>query len=215
MRPLVILRPEPGASETAGRARAMGLEAVVWPLFDIRPLRWSAPDPARFDAILMTSANAARFGGPELEKLRALPIHAVGEATAQAAREAEFEVASIGTGGAGQLDLPKDMMLLHLAGRHRQPVEGAESIAVYEAVELPPPEGLSALADAVVAVHSPRAGHRFSGLVEDRGRLTIAAISQAGADACGAGWQRVEIADLPRDSSLLALAARLCNTLGE
>ena len=57
---MLILRPQPGADETAARARTLGLEPVVAPLFTIRPLAWEPPDPAEFDAVLLTSANAAR-----------------------------------------------------------------------------------------------------------------------------------------------------------
>jgi uroporphyrinogen-III synthase len=42
----------------------------------------------------------------------------------------------------------------------------------------------------------------------------IAAISASAAEACGDGWQRLEIATKPDDASLLALAARLCKELG-
>lgn len=215
MRPLVVLRPEPGASASAEGARRMGLEVITLPLFEIRPLPWTAPDPARFDGILMTSANAAHFGGPELVRLRDLPVHAVGEATAEAARAAGFEVASVGAGGVGQLSLPQGRPLLHLCGRHRRPIEGTEPVAVYESVELLAPEGLSAIRKAVVAVHSPRAGRRLAELAGERLRTAIAAISEAAAEACGPGWERVEVADAPRDPALLALAARLCKNSGE
>jgi uroporphyrinogen-III synthase len=215
MTPLIILRPEPGAGASAERARRMGLEVITLPLFEIRPLPWTAPDPGGYSAILMTSANAARFVGPELARLRDLPVHAVGEATAEAARAADFHVASVGTGGTGGLSLPQGKLLLHLCGWHRRPVEGTLQIAVYESVELPAPEGISGFAKAVVAVHSPRAGRRLAELADERSQTSIAAISEAAAEACGAGWERVEVADSPRDSALLALAARLCKNSGE
>ena len=60
MRRLLVLRPEPGASATAGRARTLGLDPVLMPLFEIEPIAWTAPDPAGFDALLLTSANAVR-----------------------------------------------------------------------------------------------------------------------------------------------------------
>ena len=96
MRRLVILRPEPGASATAARARAMGLEPVTMPLFKVEAVDWDAPDPGLFDALLLTSANAVRYAGERLRSLRQLPVYAVGEATAAAAREAGFEIASTG-----------------------------------------------------------------------------------------------------------------------
>ena len=42
---VLILRPQPGADETAERARALGLEAVVAPLFEVGPLAWTGPGP--------------------------------------------------------------------------------------------------------------------------------------------------------------------------
>ena len=67
---------------------------------------------------------------------------------------------------------------------------------------------------AIVAlVHSPRAGRRLAELVQDRQRTAIAAISKSAAEAVGEGWASVEAADKPDDEALLALAARLCNTM--
>ena len=85
---LLIVRPQPGADESAKRARALGLEPIVAPLFETRALDWIQPDPGDFDAILLTSANAARLGGDGLKPFLALPCYAVGERTAAAARAA-------------------------------------------------------------------------------------------------------------------------------
>ena len=90
MRPVIILRPEPGASETAARARKLGLQPRLCPLFEARPVSWDAPPPERFDALLMTSAQAARLGGSQLVRYQALPAYAVGSATAQAMAEHGF-----------------------------------------------------------------------------------------------------------------------------
>ena len=48
------------------------------------------PDPAAFDAVLLTSANAARLGGDAMTPFLGLPCYAVGESTAEAARAAGF-----------------------------------------------------------------------------------------------------------------------------
>ncbi len=40
MKRLIILRPEPGASESAAKAAAFQLDAVTVPLFAVRPLVW-------------------------------------------------------------------------------------------------------------------------------------------------------------------------------
>jgi len=212
MRPLVILRPEPGASRSAAKAEALGLEVRLAPLFTVVQVDWAAPDPARFDAIVLTSANAIRHGGEELDKLKALPVHAVGAATAALARAAGFRILSVGEGGNRGMHLPKGQKLLHLAGRTHHSVEAALTIPVYEARTIDRPDGLAGLVRSVVAVHSPRAGRRLAELVGDRSTIAIAAISDAAAAACGGGWERIEAAAQPDDAALLALAARLCES---
>lgn len=214
MRSLVILRPEPGASRSAKRARAMGLEVKCVPLFAIAALDWAAPDPSRFDSILVTSANAIRFGGAELDTLKGLPVHAVGASTAEAARAAGFSIASIGEGGVRDIPIPAGARLLHLAGRDHVDAGAAMIIPVYDARAIQQPTGVEDLRDQVVAVHSTRAGTRLAELVDDRSGLTIAAISPAAAAACGGGWQSVHAAQQPSDAALLALAASLCERLG-
>lgn len=220
MRRLFVLRPQPGADETVARAIAMGLDAAALPLFAIEPLAWTAPDAADFDAMLLTSANAVRQAGGGLAPYRSLPVHAVGDATAAAARDAGLLVQSIGNGGVEPLlaALPAGLKLLHLCGEDRrlppatrQPIR---SIAVYRSRALPPPAGWEDVAGQVAAVHSPRAAARLADLVKDRSTIALAAISDAAATAAGAGWERVETASAPNDSQLLALAARLCQNPG-
>jgi len=212
----LLLRPEPGLSASAERARQLGIEPICCPLFRINPLAWEAPDPAQFDAILLTSANAVRHGGDQLAGLRMLPVHAVGEATAQAAREAGFQVATVGDRDihAVLAMIPPPSRLLHLAGEDHREADDPRierrllyRSAAIEAPRLPTLDGL------VIAIHSPRAGARLAELARIRANAAIAAISPAAAEACGAGWKRVEVAERPDDKSLLALAATLCHTL--
>ncbi len=214
MRRLVVLRPEPGASETVRRARALGLEAIAIPLFAVEPVGWTVPD-GEFDALLLTSANAVRHGGAQLERLSGLPIHAVGEATATAAREAGFTLTTVGEGGVDELlaSIDPQTRLLHLCGEdRREPSDARQSITavpVYRSVARGRPQ-LAEVEDSVVLAHSPRAAQRFAELISDRGRIRIAAISAAAAAAAGPGWAAVEIADKPTDEALLALALWLC-----
>lgn len=219
MRRLIVLRPEPGASETVERARALGLDARAMPLFEVEPVAWQPPDATAFDALLLTSANAVRHGGPGLQALRGLPVHAVGEATAVAARDAGFDIRSTGNDGAERLvgSIEQTLRLLHLCGEHRHHVDSRQEIAaipVYRSEALPPPEPLAEAQGATVAVHSSRAATRFSELASqaslDRATIRIAAISAAALAAAGDGWDRSEAADRPTDDALLAVAARLC-----
>ncbi|MEA3030874.1 MAG: uroporphyrinogen-III synthase [Sphingomonadales bacterium] len=212
---VLILRPQPGADESAERARAIGLEPIVAPLFTLRALAWRPPDPARFDAILLTSANAARLGGDGLTPFLALPCYAVGERTAEAARAAGFGDVRIGpSDGAALLALAGAHgagSLLHLGGREHIVLDRVTHISVYAAEAagaLPADAG-----DALVLLHSPRAAAGFAALVgRRRGAIRIAAISAQTAAAAGEGWKSIAIADAPRDQALLELAAKLCQT---
>jgi uroporphyrinogen-III synthase len=213
---VLVLRPEPGASMTVKRVRALGLDARAVPLFKVEPVAWQAPRPAGFDGLLLTSANAVRHGGDQLLKLLNLKVHAVGEATAAAARAAGFKVATTGEGGIDQLlgKMSASLRLLHLCGADRRSPEQAQQkitrTIVYRAQAIDRPN-LCAVDGSVALIHSPRAGRRFAELMLERSSIIIAAISQATADAAGDGWKAVEIAEQPTEDALLALAARLCN----
>ena len=216
MRKLLLLRPEPGLSQSAERAAQLGLEVVTCPLFRIEPVQWAAPDPTAYDALLLTSANAVRQAGPELKAVSGLPVHAVGAATAEAARAAGLQVEAAGRSDIVALlaDIPGSLKLLHLAGEDRREVDSVhriDRITVYRSAVIDNPD-LPPLGGLVAAVHSPRAGARLPELSEAREGTAIAAISPAAADACGPGWERVEAAATPDDESLLAVAAMLCHT---
>lgn len=208
---IVVLRPQPAADATVARARSLGLEAVAMPLFAVRPVEWQAPDPAALDGIVATSANVFRHGGTELSRIAGLPVHAVGEATATAARAAGFAVATIGDEGARALAvaLPPGRYV-HLTGIDHMALDGIPAIACYQSEVIDPPPAIDPLAGSVALVHSPRAGARLAELAGERGHIAVAAISAAAADACGAGWRAVAVAAKPTDAALLALAASLC-----
>src|SRR4051812_35315276 len=92
----------------------------------IAPVADAKFDPASFDAIIMTSGNAARAltAHPLLRRSLELPVFAVGEQTAQAARNAGFSrVVSADGDAADLLNLIRDQggaaRLLYLAGSDR------------------------------------------------------------------------------------------------
>jgi uroporphyrinogen-III synthase len=225
VRPLLVLRPEPGAARTAQAARLLGLEALVAPLFTVRPLAWQPPDPGAFDAVLLTSGHAARLGGAGLTSFLRHPCYATGEATAAAAREAGFADVRVGAGdGAAALALlaaDGHSRALHLCGRDHVALEmggvSVERRAVHasEAERALPKDAHDAMAQGCVAlIHSPRAAAVLDRLAVHRGRVLLAAISPAAAAAAGSGWGAVEAAAAPRDEALLELASKLCKTGG-
>jgi uroporphyrinogen-III synthase len=222
---ILILRPQPGADETAARARTLGLKAVIAPLFAVRPIAWTAPDPAAFDAVMLTSASAARQAGDGLTSFRGLRCYAVGDATAAAAEAAGFADIRIGPDdGAGLLMMMAEDNVgaaFHPCGADHVPL-GHAAIAITRApvyaaepVQTLPPQARAALAKGAVALlHSPRAASLFAGLAGTRGTVSIAAISRRTARAAGEGWRQVAVAPHPRDQALLELAAGLCQIGG-
>ena len=215
MRRVLVLRPEPGASETLERAGNLGLEAVSIPLFEVEPVAWELPDPRIFDGVLLTSANAARLAGQGLNDLTHLPAYAVGEATADAARSIGFDVVTTGDSGVGNLldSIAPGVRLLHLAGEERKvsaSLQDITQIAVYRSKPVAAPD-LTDVRATIALTHSPRAARRFAELVNDRASIAIVAISPAAAEAAGHGWKSVHVAERPADDALLALAAWLCN----
>lgn len=204
----------------------MGLSAVAAPIFTISPLPWDAPDPARYDAVLLTSANAARLAGPQLARFTHLPCYAVGPSTAAAASRAGFAILRQGSGdGRAVVALMTEngvARAIHLCGREHMPLGNPalsiDDVAVYaaDAVGALPAAAREALGvGAVALLHSPRAARVFAALVDraalKRETIALAAISDAASAAAGDGWRRKGEADRPRDNALLELAAKLCN----
>jgi len=222
-RAIAVLRPEPGNAATATRIAALGLHAIRLPLFEARAIDWIPPDPGRFDALLLTSANAPRLAGQNFATLAHLPVYAVGEATAAAARAAGLKVAYAGAGdGADLLIAAADRGVrraLLLAGRDRAIADAPiieEAVAVYASVEREVTAAdLARLAGSVALLHSPRAARRLAELADtlalDRGAVRVAAISGAVAEAAGSGWDRVAAAPTPDDAALVDCARGLAD----
>ncbi|MEG3163590.1 uroporphyrinogen-III synthase [Sphingomonas sp. PB2P19] len=214
-RTVVVLRPAPGDAATATRLRALNVTVRQLPFFAAAPVPWTVPDPGGYDALLLTSANAVRHGGEGLAALTALPVVAVGTATASAARTAGFTVVQVGEGDAAEaVRRARDagfVRLLHLAGRDRAPTgDGAAALTVYASDPVPVGEAeIRALAGCVVLLHSARAAQMLAARVfeTERDRIAIAALSPAIAQAAGEGWQSVDIATEPSDDSLVRIAA--------
>ncbi len=215
-RGVAIVRPEPGNARTAARIEALGLAAIRLPLFAVVPLAWSPPDPRRYDALFLTSANAARHAGSGLAALSALPVVAVGEETAAAARDVGLAVVKVGPGNAeAALALAEQTgfhRLLYLAGRDRTVTsKPIDTIAVYASdfTEVAPAD-FSVLAGSVAMLHSRRAAERLAALCTrdaiDRASIRLAAISDAVADAAGRGWAEVRAASHPDDETLAPIA---------
>ena len=122
---VLVTRAAADGARTAAALERLGHEAVLAPVIMIARLPAAWPNN-RPKALVATSHNAF---GPDVpaDWLWALPVFAVGQRTAEAARAAGFKDVRIGTGSGEGLvplvvfTLPRPGPLLHLAGRERKP----------------------------------------------------------------------------------------------
>jgi len=225
--PLLIVRPEPGAALTAKRAVAEGWQGIISPIFAIEQVAWTAPNPAGYDALIVTSANAVRQAGPALIRYQSLPVYAVGGATARALKRAGFKTIRTGRGDAAALlALAAEdgiARALHLAGAdHRDAEHEAIQLdrhIVYRSVPLPALNrsaiDMLGKGGAIVLLHSGRAAQHFAELCDHheikRDGVALAALSPVILDGAGEGWSASVAAETPDDVALLAAAAGLCH----
>jgi len=217
-----ITRAEPGATATAGRVRAMGLQPLVAPLLQVRALS-APPSPAGYDGLVFTSLNGVRFA-PAPSSGPTPPVLAVGDATAEAARQAGYgDVASAG-GDVGDLArligarFGAGARLLHLSAAAPAGDLAADvapfgvridRAAIYETIDIPAsPDPLGQPLHAIL-VHSPRGGAALAAHLAGRAANTaLICISAAAAtplaDIPGA---RLCIAPFPNEASLLKVLA--------
>ena len=126
---VLVTRPHPDDEATAANLRARGFEVVKAPMLRFEPLPLHDDGETAYGAVIVTSANALRGIAPQLagSPLLKLPLFAVGEHTASAARDAGFENVISAGGDAGALRdrvlasmkakaLKKASPLLYLAG---------------------------------------------------------------------------------------------------
>ena len=102
---VLVTRPQPGASRTVRRLQELGFEPILLPLTETVALPVDANAAGgNTAAVAITSGNAVRHApGDLIAALAALPCHAVGARTAEAARAAGFLSVSEGPGDAEKL----------------------------------------------------------------------------------------------------------------
>jgi uroporphyrinogen-III synthase len=126
---VLVTRPHPDDEATAAALRARGFEVLCAPMLRFEPVAFRDDEDAAYGAVIATSANALRGIEPHLHgsRLLKLPLFAVGERTAAAARGAGFEDVTAAEGDATGLRdlvlasvktkaLKKASTLLYLAG---------------------------------------------------------------------------------------------------
>src|SRR5258705_788271 len=126
---VLVTRPSPDDETTAASLRARGYEILLAPMLRFEAVAFRDDMDALYGAVIVTSANAVRGIEPHLKghRLLELPLFAVGEPTAAAARDAGFtHVTAAGGDGAGlrelvlarvkAKELKKASTLLYLSG---------------------------------------------------------------------------------------------------
>lgn len=227
MRRVWITRAQPGADATAGRVAALDFEAVVAPVLAVRDLPGEI-DLAGVGALAFTSANAVRAFAARCDA-RALPVFAVGAATARAAEEAGFGQIASADGDVSALAQLIGSRAANLTGTLLHPgaaepagdLPGAlkhasvavRSLPLYETipVEVPPSvlDELGTISD--VLVHSPRAARRLAAVLAGRpvGHMTACTLSpEVCAPLAGVGLAQAIAAPLPTEDALLSLLVR-------
>ena len=215
---VLIIRPQPGADATARRFTAAGYAPVLMPLFAIEHMPPPSVSVNGYDAILLTSGNAARAACGFLESACDTPIYAVGSATASALANLSLPVAATGSNGVealvGVAAADGHKKLLWLAGEDHSAVPQIAGVhidiaIVYRSAALETPADFVAQVaqcDAVI-LHSSRAAAHFAGLCDagglSRSKIALATFSNAIAESAGEGWAQIIVAASPNDAALM------------
>ena len=225
---VVVTRPQADSERTAAALEALGHEVLVAPLMRVEPV---AVDLAgTWSAIVITSANALLAVPVTADGVKTLPVFAVGDRSAEAARRAGFAEVSSANGDIKDLvrlvaarAVGAKAPLLYLAGKDRSgdlvaqlATHGidAEMKVVYRVVaEVFPPVLAAALesGDVDAVLHFSRRsaelfieGARASGVTgpaEDVRHLCLS--PQVAAPLAGAS--RIAVAARPEEAALIAL----------
>lgn len=221
-----VTRAQPGAGRTADRLRDAGLNPLVAPLLAVQDL--PSPDLGLEGAaaLAFTSANAVAAFARRQPGGRALPVFAVGAATAQSARDAGFAQVRSADGDVDALAAsirrsPPPGPVLHpcaeepagdLPGALRACGIPVRPVPVYRTVALRLPEAAAAAWPALdaVLIHSPRAARALAAALSSlpAGRPFTACISEAAAAPLRGLLADVRTAARPDEAALLTLLGK-------
>jgi uroporphyrinogen-III synthase len=231
---ILVTRPQPRGADTARALRARGHEPIVAPLFQIEILSKIDPKAAEWAAILLTSANAlpAILKSAGRGAWRGVPVFAVGDRTAQAARESGFTNVTSAAGNVNDLigvvaaQLKPPARLLYLAGEeHTGDLAAAlqaknfavDTLVVYRflaAPALPEPAAAALVGDIEGVLHFSRRGAETFLNAARNSRLLADALNkpihfciseQVAAPLRQAGAARIQVAAQPNEDALLEL----------
>lgn len=228
--PVLVTRPPPGGAETARHLAARGFAPVLAPLLTVQTYARQLPAPEALRGVLVASRQAI----PALPALyHDLPLYAVGDATAAAARAAGFRTVLSAQGTAEDLarlvgaELSREGAPLLLATGLNQgdrlkrllqtsgfKIIREEVYAAHSVTRLPEDAArmLREARDGWVLLFSRETAlclnrlARAAGLAENFTGLRLAAISAPVAEAVqDLPWARIHVAMDPNEKAVLAL----------
>lgn len=216
---VLITRPEPDNAKTAALVREHGHEPVLLPLLEFAPLNDPLPDPERFSAMVLTSANGARALAERGDAARVahLPVFAVGGKTKMAAKAAGLSVKANGQGNVDDLVrvIEREGVsgpLFYPAARHRARdleallAEAGIAVHTFEIYDMRIPETLPALDEPVGAAlfYSRRTAETFLRLGRPGNPAGLICISRNVAQPLAeAGLDQIRIAGEPDEKHMI------------
>jgi len=225
---VLLLRALEDAVRTREKLRALGFEAVISPVLEIVATGVGISADA-CDAVLASSAKGIECGA-DLAAIRALPFHAVGAKTAEAARARGLAPDLVAGNAKALLPLLKarytaPARFLYIAGRERQPdlevglAAQGHRVAVVETYDAVAAKALTAPAvaalrdgDIVAALHYSRRSVEIflaladaAGLGGSLGRIAHLTLSADVAAPLEARGFRTQVAEKPDEAHLLRL----------
>lgn len=223
---VLFTRPEAATPVLRQALRARGYRVLVQPMLEIHPLQEPLPDTSDAQAVIVTSSHALR--GLQADMFpQPIPVFAVGQATAAAARRCGFgDVHAANDARTLAADVraacsPRHGPLLYLAGRHRArdlarmlpdfEVRLAERYSAEPARNLLPPvrQAIARGEIAAVTLYSGRAARAYAaacrrdGVLPQARRIPTLCLSRRIAALLQAqGWRAAWGAPLPQASCL-------------
>ncbi len=230
---ILVTRPLEENKSLASQLEARGHSVISSPMLTLQQTPFQAPGE-KAQAVVFTSRHAVAPSA-SIAAIRVLPAFCIGPATAEAAAAAGFTVVAQANGDRGTLigeiarHRPKHILFMSGADERGDivselaaaKVRATRSIVYRAALATTLSEAaqaaLAANALDIALLFSPRSATTFAKLSHDipgfdRGKLAIACISDAAAQAAGGNWATVHVAAAPTTNDILECAGLLCDS---
>jgi uroporphyrinogen-III synthase len=215
-----VTRAQPQAAATAARLSALGHEPVVAPVIEPRLVPFGLEDLAEAEVLAVTSQAGVAALARLAPQLKALPVFAVGDATAAAASQAGFERVYSASGRVGDLVAmiaarPGLGTIVHVSAREPagdlvgdlvRAGRSARRLVAYETV----PTRLAAMPEAIEAViiHSAQAARAVAAMIlpHQTQNLTLYGLSKDSVLPLKAfNFNKIAVAQFANEESILSL----------